>query len=121
MDQERKNLQATSYPSRSNDKLMSSSPIFKYPSVKTKIFICAVVPATNIIYTDLTGKFPIQLSLGNKCILIVYDYNVNAIIAEPLKGQTAGMLSKSHQRVYDYLTLRDLSPRFELIDNKCSN
>ena len=70
--------------------------------------------------TDLTGKPPIQLALGNKYTLIIYHYDTNCIIAEPLKDRTAGEIAKAHQRVYDCLKLRGLQLKFEILDNECS-
>ena len=75
---------------------------------------------TDKIYSDLTGKFPIQSALGNKYILIVYHYDANAILAEPLKDITAKSIASAHQQIYEYLTIRGLKPKFEILDNECS-
>ena len=103
MDQERRNLQSTQ--PKQKIKVEPSKKITLEPSVRVKIepdeigsnantctnlFICAIVRATNKNYSDLTGKFPMQSALGNKYVLIVYHYDANAIIAEPLKNRTAG-------------------------------
>ena len=45
--------------------------------------------AKDTAYADLTGRFPKISSRGNQYILDVYDYNSNAIVAEPLKKQTS--------------------------------
>jgi hypothetical protein len=37
------------------------------------------------VYTDLTGRFSTTSSKGNKYVLIVYEYDGNAILAEPTK------------------------------------
>ena len=76
--------------------------------------------ATDKIYTNLTGKFPVQSSLRNKYILIIYHYDTNAILADPLKDRTARSIADAHERIYDYLTIRGLKPMFEILDNKCS-
>lgn len=117
MDQERQNLQSTQHKPGIPPIKQQPDPD---PHKRTDIFISAVTPATDKIYTDLTGKFPIQSSLGNKYILIVYHYDANAIIAEPLRDRTAGEIAKAHERVYNYLTLRGLKPKFEILDNECS-
>ena len=135
LDQERQHLQSTRPPPLSKSKhdakpesksfnkvkvepdIIVSNPD---PTERTNLFIHAIVPATDKIYTDLTGKFPVQSALGNKYILIVYHYDANAIIAEPLKDRTAGSIAKAHERVYDYLTARGLAPKVEILDNECS-
>ena len=91
-----------------------------HPAQRTNYVISAIEPATNKIYSDPTGKFPIQWTLGNKYILVMYVYDANAIIAEPLKDRTAGEIARAHQTLYTYLTDRGLKPNFEVLDNECS-
>ena len=38
----------------------------------------------NVAYTDLTGRFPYRSSRGNEYILVLYHYDGNAILLEPL-------------------------------------
>ena len=127
MDQERKHLQSTKPKPVSTAKIKeptecdSDEASAKWtPPVRTNKVICAVTPATDKIYSDLTGQFPVQSSLGNKYILIMYHYDANAIIAEPLKDRTAQSIANAHEKVYDYLTNRGLKPLFEVLDNECS-
>ena len=97
MDQERKNLQPTKW-SKSNP----LPPINTHPAsppTRTNLFICAIIEATDKIYSDLTGKFPIQSALSNKYILIVYHYDANSILADPLKDRTAKSIASDHQRI----------------------
>ena len=120
MDQERKNLQSTKNKTDSAPDVPAPSP-----AIHTNIHICAVVSATDETYTDkiysnLTGKFPVQSNLGNKYVLIIYNYDANAIIAEPLKDRTVGEIARGHQVIYMYLQDRGLAPRFEILDNECS-
>jgi hypothetical protein len=37
-------------------------------------------------YSDLTGRFPVQSELGNLYVLVLYAYDANAILVEPLKN-----------------------------------
>ena len=112
MDQERKNLQSTKPPP-------PTVPPDEGPVVRTNLHICAIVSATDKIYTDLTGKFPIQSTLGNKDILVTYCVDSNSILAEPLKNRTANKIAQAHQTVYKYLSDRGLKPKFEVLDNEC--
>jgi hypothetical protein len=41
------------------------------------------------IHTDQTGRFPVVSSKGNKYIMVLYEYDGNAIIAEHIKNRTA--------------------------------
>jgi hypothetical protein len=43
---------------------------------------------TGQIYMDQTGRFPVQSSRGYKYIIILYDHDSNAILAEPMKSRS---------------------------------
>ena len=45
------------------------------------------VTLTGSIHSDQTGQFPVQSSRGYKYIMVVYHYDSNAIIAEPLRSR----------------------------------
>ena len=45
---------------------------------------------TKKAYFDLTGQFPHISARGYKYIFILYDYDSNSILAEPLKYCNAG-------------------------------
>ena len=36
-------------------------------------------------FSDLTGTFPKKSSRGNLYVMVLYDYDSNAILAEPIK------------------------------------
>ena len=40
------------------------------------------------IYTDQTGRLAVKSRKGTKSVFVLYCYDANAIIAEPLKGRT---------------------------------
>eukprot|EP00957_Ditylum_brightwellii_P211453 15366182-Ditylum_brightwellii.AAC.1 len=40
---------------------------------------------TGKMYTDQTDKFPFKSSNGNQYVLVLHNYDSNAILAEPLK------------------------------------
>ena len=40
-----------------------------------------------LICTDLPGRFPFISSRGNNYIFIMYDFDSNAILAEPIKSR----------------------------------
>ena len=43
---------------------------------------------TGKIYTDQTGRFPVTSSKGSKYLMVLYDYDSNAILSEPLKSRS---------------------------------
>jgi hypothetical protein len=53
------------------------------PKTCTNIVYVKAIEATGQIYTNQTGRFPTTSCRGNKYIMILYDYDSNAILAEP--------------------------------------
>jgi hypothetical protein len=64
--------------------------------IKTNCIYAATIDAGKI-YTDQTGRFPLISSKGNKYIMVLYEYDGNAILAEPIKNRTAPKLLRSFQ------------------------
>jgi hypothetical protein len=56
--------------------------------IKTQYVYAATIDAGQI-YTDQTVRFPVVSSKGNKYVMILYDYDSNAILAQPIKDITA--------------------------------
>ncbi len=59
-------------------------------------------------YMDLTGKFVVASSNGNNYILIIYNYDSNAILAIPLKNHKAASENRKMQLLMDILSFFDL-------------
>jgi hypothetical protein len=49
------------------------------------------------IYTDQTGIFPVISSRGNISIMVLYEYDGNTTMAEPIKNNKAAELLGSFQ------------------------
>lgn len=64
----------------------------------------ATVTGTGKIYTDQTRRFPVTSSRGNQYVLVLYDYDTNAILTEPLKNRTGGKILRAYQHLHSYLT-----------------
>jgi hypothetical protein len=76
------------------------------------------IEVTGQIHSDQTGCFPITSSRGNKYIMIVYGYDLNAILAEPLKSRTEQELLRACTKLHTYLTQRGLKPVLQRLDNE---
>jgi hypothetical protein len=57
-------------------------------------------------------------SKGNKYIMILYDYESNAILAHPIKYQTAPELLKAFQVMEQELAARGLIPKLMKLDDE---
>jgi hypothetical protein len=54
--------------------------------IKTNCIYAAMIDAGQI-YTDQTDRFPVISSKRNKYIMVLYEYDGNAILAEPIKTE----------------------------------
>jgi hypothetical protein len=87
--------------------------------VKTQFVYAATINAGQT-YTDQTGIFPVVSSKGNKYIMILYDYDSNAILEQPIKDRTAPELLKAFQFMEQELVARGLKPKLMKLDNEAS-
>jgi hypothetical protein len=83
-------------------------------------FVYAATIDVGKIYTDQTGIFPVVSSKGNKYIMILYYYDSNAILAQPIKDRTAPELLKAFQVMEQELAARGLTPKLMKLDNEAS-
>jgi hypothetical protein len=87
--------------------------------VKTQFVYAATIDAGQI-YTDQTGIFPVVSSKGNKYIMILYYYDSNAILAQPIKDRTTPELLKAFQFMEQELVARGLKPKLMKLDSEAS-
>ena len=52
---------------------------------------------TGKIYTDQTGKFPCTSAGGHNYIMVLYDYESNAILMEPVRDRKGNTLLDAHK------------------------
>ena len=74
----------------------------------------------NTAYSDLTRRFPHVSSRGNNYMLIVYDYDSNAILVEPIKSRAAAVIRNVWGKLNHILCSRGRKPHLYLLDNECS-
>jgi hypothetical protein len=104
-------------------KIKDAQVIFPDPNVdhgiKTQFLYAATIDAGQI-YTDQTVIFPVVSSKGNKYIMILYDYDSNEILAQPIKDRTAPELLRAFQVMEHELVARGLKPKLMKFDNEAS-
>jgi hypothetical protein len=72
------------------------------------------------IYTDQTVRFPVVSSKGNTYIMVLYEYDDNAIIAESIKNRTTAELLRAFQVMEQKINARGIIPRLTRLDNEAS-
>jgi hypothetical protein len=92
LNQQRQNARTTKIKEA---KVIVTEPDLDH-GIKTQFVYAATIDAGQI-YTDQTGRFPVVSSKGNKCIMILYDYDSNAILSPPIKDITSPELLKAFQ------------------------
>ena len=51
----------------------------------------------------------------------MYDYNSNAIMAEPIKNMHAATIQNAFLKIHKVLKTRGRKPKVYMMDNKCSS
>jgi hypothetical protein len=87
--------------------------------IKTQYVYAATIDAGQI-YTDQTCRFPVVSSKGNTYIMILYDYDSNAILAQPIKDRTAPELLRAFQVMEQELVARGVKQKLMKLDNEAS-
>ena len=111
LDQERKNLRSTRREINTVDTIKSIPSKDRTHEVYTKI-------QQNHVYSDQTGRFPVQSNRGHNYIMILYDYDTNSIHAEPLKNRSTSELTNAYSKIYKVLTNAGCQPRIHTLDNE---
>jgi hypothetical protein len=87
--------------------------------INTQYIYAATIDAGQI-YTDQTGTFTVVSIKGNKYIMILYDYDSNVILAQPIKDRTSPELLRAFQVMEQELVARGLKPKYMKLDNEAS-
>jgi hypothetical protein len=115
LNQQRQNARTTKIK---DTKVIVTEPDLDH-GINTQFVYAATIEAGQI-YTDQTGRFPVVSSKVNKYIMILYDYDRNAILAQPIKDRTSPELLKAFQVMEQELVARGLTPKLMKLDNEAS-
>ena len=74
-----------------------------------------------MIATDQTGRFPTISQRGNKYIMVLYNYDSNAILATGTKGRKGTELIESYEILYKRLVSAGIKPVLQRLDNEASD
>ena len=100
------------------------APPSESPNTKTKDCFLTIVERPNrrsgTTSSDQTGRFPIRSSRGNEYVCVLYDYDSNAILAEPIKNKEAATIRDAVNKLLLPLQQAGQGPNLRVIDNECS-
>jgi hypothetical protein len=115
LNQQRQNARTTRVK---NTQMIITKPDLDH-GIKTQSVYAATIDAGKI-YTDHTVIFPVVSSKGNKYIMILYDYDNTAILAQPIKDRTAPELLRAFQVMEQELVARGLKPKLMKLEKGAS-
>ena len=99
---------------------MMTTGILQAENPAQEKLVCMLpVDVSGQIFTDQTGRFPRVSSRGNRSVMVLFDYDRNAILTKPLKNTTTSELVIAQTRLTQYLLDRGLKPKALCIKNKC--
>ena len=119
LDSERKNLQSTKNPIIEDDNFPD-----KINNETHEIFVIIgdiqqFAIKTQKAYMDLTGRFPYKSSRGNQYLVIVYDYDANAIVYAPIKTRQSKEIFTAFKKCEDKVK-QAITPKLYILDNECA-
>ena len=72
------------------------------------------------LYSDQTGRFPYISSRGYQYIMVMYDYDTNAIMIELLKTRQGKELATAFYKLCTKLKIKKDESNIFILDNECS-
>eukprot|EP00957_Ditylum_brightwellii_P075266 5719439-Ditylum_brightwellii.AAC.1 len=117
MDQESQNLQSTKQQNLEDD-----SDAFPTDGIgsKTYEYASVMLPLTPKLKAllDLTGRFPYKSSRGNKYLYVLYDFDANIILSEPIPNRQAKTPVEAWAKLYVAVSQHGHPIKHFVLDNK---
>ena len=123
LHQERKNLRLTKSSTNINTDYFPTKAITKTNDFFTQCFSMNINQDKSTprrIYSDQTGRLPYVSSRGYQYIMIMYDYDSNAIMVEALKSRKGKELATVFYKLCTKLKINRNILNIFILDNKCS-
>ena len=114
----KKYVRSTHPPDPTPDLPVTSDPPLA-PDTRTKTIWITVIEPSDLLATDLTGRFTTIYSRGYNYIIVCYIYDTNRIIVRPMKNRSVSEYIRVYQQIFSYLEKRDLRPAVNKMDNEC--
>jgi len=104
----------------SDDALSDSFPSSDSPNDRSRQCYAAMFEPTGRIFSDQTGRFVAPSSHGNNYLLLLYDYDSNCILAEPIKTRSGPSILAGFKILHARLCAAGHRPQLQRLDNECS-
>ena len=87
-------------------------------TVRTQMAYLQTIKLTGKVSTHQTGRFPVTSSRRSKYLMVLYDHDSNANLAEPLTSRNKRKLIRATRVLHTYLSDRGLTPQYQMLDNE---
>jgi hypothetical protein len=123
LDQTRQNIRSTKTNVEDNETIDEQFPIQLTTNNNDKANFCytTIFEPTGKVYSDQTGNFKYVSSKGNSSLVIMYDYDSNAILAEPIGNRKASTILGATKKLHNILRSKGRGPQVHILDNECSD
>ena len=98
---------------------MTTSAIPPGANVRTHNVFAKTISISGRVFSDQTGRFLHTSSRVTKYVMVFYEFDLNSILAEPIKSLSDRDLSRAFAKLNQHLTNRGLKPVLKILDNKC--
>ena len=110
---------------RSTKKKVVAEKITEYEeltrSTSKHNILVKIINADETVYTDQTGRFPVQSSRGNTSLMVYFDVDANYIDAEPLQSHHDNQMIPAYKKLWERTNRgRTSNPKLHILDNEAS-
>ena len=91
-------------------------------AIKNEMFCFAILRDNegNTIYSDITGRFPIESYTGMNYVFVCYVYRLNTILLRTMKSRHDEQMVEAFKSCYDELNAKGHHPTLHVLGNECS-
>ncbi len=75
---------------------------------------------SGIVYHDLTGSSPFISLDGSVCFFVLYHYELNCILADPITALDDKTIFEAYRTQFDDLTKKGFKPKLNVMDNQAT-
>ena len=82
--------------------------------------LCTTIIPFNLkikVFSDITGALPHKPNRRKFYVVVVYDYDSNSILAEPIKNRQAATIRDAFLKVQKVLKAIGSNPKVYIMDN----
>jgi hypothetical protein len=118
LDQHRKNIQSTKPLAEEDADDVTTVETTNHRTNFVYATIGVIHVPTGQVYTNQTGQFPVDSNEGHKYMMILYDYDSNAILTAPLKDRKGPTIKHAFEQLHRLLVQKGYQPKLQKLDNE---